>query len=154
MYEFAYQAQFGITHWKNPLDAARDLLNRRPHTHFAKGDLGRHGRRNKVSYVGWLLHTGRKQHSEKIPLQEVLAKFLLELAPKKRLLRQVLRGGGRAALEIAIRPKTSYSLFTLGPSVFSELAALGVEMDICCIVPPGQFYNKENLADDESIQRA
>jgi hypothetical protein len=140
MYEFIYRAQFNVIHPKRSLRALTHLLKRSPSTEITKGDLQKTGRPAKVSCISWLLHAGEEISSDELPLDIAITKLLVEVSKGKAKLRAALRDGGQAAIEVAIRPETSYSVASLSPVLFSKLHDMQIGLDICCVVPSGRLH--------------
>src|SRR6266496_3944881 len=134
MYTFSYRAEFVISHPRDSLEDAATLLRKRPSKYIRKGRSYKRPRPAERSVLNWILHPGRETVSDRAPLERTISRFLREIVGESRRLSQALRGGGRASLQIAIRPETSYSVFTLDPDILRELASLGIELEICCVV--------------------
>ena len=146
MYYFDYRAQFNITHPTNMLADFAGVLPQLPRVHIKRGDERRDktgkllGRKAKASYLSWRLHNEMEVSSKTRSIDKVLLMFFQRLNRKRQILKRLLLTGGSAAIEIALRPSNSYSVCILNPKLLRRFVELGVELDICVVVPPGRLH--------------
>ena len=145
MYQFDYTAHFTISDKNIDLSKYATLLTGFPLKEIKKGedlfDLSGNklNRKAYLSYLQWRLHLESEVSSEQKPLDEVVLDFMRQIEGQKILFRELRSLGTEFAIEIAVRPQTSYSVLTLSPRLTEHLSMNGIELNLCFVVPPGRL---------------
>jgi len=143
MYEFEYLARLDISHPSKTLQEFDGMFPWKIED-VSEGDL-RYNKRGEplnrrafLSLISWRLHKGQTASSSESPLEDLLYGCIEVLKTKKEQIRSITESRGTVQIEIAVRP-THYGVFVLPAEIMAQIGALGVQIAICIVLPPGQL---------------